>query len=95
MKWQYSFDQSTHKEQANDLGFTQLGAALKMLGFALNDAEVELLKNRYQDRNGVLRLDDYLKICARCYHAKCVFKRSVGVKGKESLETFTLKMLYI
>ena len=95
MKWQYSFDQSTHKEQDNDLEFTHLGAALKMLGFALNDAEVELLKNRYQDRNGMLRLDDYLKICARCYHAKSVFKRSVGAKGKESLETFILKMLYI
>ena len=95
MKWQYTFDQHNDNEENNYLQFEHLGSALGMLGYVVGEVEVVLLRIKYEDRRGVLMLEDYLLLCARCAHARSVFKRSAARKEKETLESFVLKMLYI
>lgn len=92
MKWKYTFDAS-ERDHDGRINYTELCIALRKLGFKLCDATIQCLMNRFQNKRGVIELDDFIQICSKTRAARRSYETRIK-QGNASLDTFLLEIIY-
>ena len=68
---------------------------MKALGLELSEKTLDVILNRYVNREGAINLDDFIQLCARLQSAKEHYAQLKGnVKGL-SCEGFIALQLYV
>ena len=93
MKWTHTFDLSDHNKNGK-IDYTELSASLDRLGVHLNDDNIRKLMNRFQNKQHVIEIDDFMQICCKITTAKHSFQNDIK-DGTASLDAFFLKMIYL
>ena len=87
MKWAHAYNTSDIDCNGN-MDQSEFATAMQKMGFQLSPEHVAMLMNKFQTREGVIQLDDFIQICCKARSAKYTFQK--GCEGRIGNGTATL-----
>ena len=87
MRWAHTYNTSDIDQNGN-MDRSEFGVAMHKLGFRLCEKHMSMLMNKFQTREKMIQLDDFIQICCKARSAKCAFQKACD--GRIQIGTATL-----
>lgn len=92
--WKRIFYECCNTKSSEHMNEEELFNSLRKTGFTLDERNVGLIFNKYQNRKGLIQLDDFIQICCRATRAKTSFEK-VLKEDSVYMDDYFMEMLYI